>query len=107
VGHHDYCCTQTFPQFENELVEPAGADGVESGRRLVEEQDSGVQRHCPGETGAFLHAATDLGRVELLETGQPDQRELQRHDLGDLGRAELRVLAERQRDVFRERQGTP
>ena len=107
MGHHDNRRTQAFAQFQDEFVQPAGADGIESGRGFVKEQDIGIQRHGARQSGAFLHAAADLGGVELLETCQPHQRQLERDDLADLGRAEFRVFAQRQSDVFRQRHGTP
>ena len=77
---------EAVAQLEDQVVEAARADRVEPGGRLVEEQDLGVERHRAGEPGALLHAAADLGGGVVLEAREPDQRELQRGDLADLGR---------------------
>ena len=74
--------------------------GIEARRGLVEEQDVGVERHGPGQARPLLHAAADLRRVEILEAGQPDQGELERGDLPDLGRASSSVNSPRGRPTF-------
>src|SRR5208282_1659022 len=59
---------ETVAQLEYQLVKQAGADRIEAGRRLVEEQDFRIERHRTSQAGAFLHAPADLVRVEILET---------------------------------------
>src|SRR2546430_3069115 len=98
---------EAIAQLEDEVVQQLGADGVQARRRLVEEEDVGVERHGPGQAGALAHAAADLRGIELLEASQADQRELQRDELGDLRRREPRVLAERETDVLGQRQRAP
>src|SRR3546814_8472932 len=49
-------------QLRDELVEAGGADRVEAGGRLVEEQKLRVEREGAGDAGALLHAARQLGR---------------------------------------------
>ena len=85
--HDDDRGAEAVAQLEDQVVEELRADRVEPGRRLVEEQDLRIERHGAGQAGALLHAAADLGRVEVLEAREPDQRQLQRGDLADLGRA--------------------
>src|SRR5262245_48736376 len=41
---------ETVTQLEDQIVEPARADGIESGRWLVEEQDIGIERHGACDT---------------------------------------------------------
>ena len=69
---------KTRAKFEDQVVEPARADRIEAGRRLVEEEDIRIERHGARHAGALEHAAADLGRVELLEAREPDERQLQR-----------------------------
>src|SRR6266852_4614120 len=49
VGHHHHGGAEAVSQLEDEVVQEARADGVESGRRLVEEEDVRVQGHGPGQ----------------------------------------------------------
>ena len=53
---------EAVAQLEDQVVEQARADRVEAGRRLVEEQDLGIERHGARQAGALLHAAADLRR---------------------------------------------
>ena len=59
-------------------VEVGGADRVEAGGRLVEEQDLRVEGQGAGEPGALAHAAGQLGRIFVAGVDrQADQRELE------------------------------
>src|SRR5207249_11282235 len=69
---------EALAQLEDQLVEPTGADRIEPGRRLVEEQHLRVERDRACQARALLHAATDLRRVVVLEPTEPDQRQLER-----------------------------
>jgi hypothetical protein len=44
VGNHDDRCAKIRAQLENQIVEQARANRIESGRRLVEEQDVRIER---------------------------------------------------------------
>src|SRR5262245_10764674 len=88
---------EAVAQLDDQLVEPARGEGIEAGRRLVEEEHLGIERHRPCQTGPLLHAAADLCRIVVLESLEPDQRELHLRDLADLRGAKIRVLPERQR----------
>ncbi len=107
VRHHDDGGPETVAQLEDQVVEPLRADRIEAGRGLVEEQDVGIERHGARQTGALAHAAADLGRIESLEPAQPDQRQFQRHQFGDLGGAEFCVFVQRQRHVLGQRHRAP
>ena len=98
---------EAVAQLEDQVVEQARADRVEAGGRLVEEEDLGIERHGARQAGALLHAAADLRGIVVLEALQPDQRELERRHLADLGGAEVGVLAERQADVLGQRHRAP
>ena len=69
---------EAVAQLEDQVVEQARADRIEPGRRLVEEEDVGIERHGARQAGALLHAAADLGGIEVLEALEADQRQLER-----------------------------
>src|SRR5213594_80714 len=71
MGHDHHRRAEAIAQLEDEVVQQLGADGVQARRRLVEEEDVGVERHGPGQAGALAHAAADLRGIELLEASQP------------------------------------
>src|SRR6516162_2135339 len=77
VGDHDDRRAEVGAQLEDQVVEQARAYRIESGRRLVEEQNVRIERHRAREPGALLHAAAYLVGVEILEALEPDQRELE------------------------------
>ena len=68
---------EAVAQLEDQVVEPARAQGVEARRRLVEVEDLGVEGHGPGQPRALLHAPADLRGVVLLEAGEADEGELE------------------------------
>jgi hypothetical protein len=68
---------------------------------------SGIERHGARQPRALLHAAAQLRRVEVLEAGQPDQRQLEGDDLVHPGWRQAGVFGDRQRDVFGQRQRAP
>src|SRR4051812_20530270 len=86
-------------QVDDQLVEERGADRVETGVRLVEEHDLGVEDQGAGQTGPLAHAAGDLARQLVLGADQTCEVELLHDDLADLRLALLGVLAEREGDV--------
>src|SRR6185437_7135451 len=56
VGDHHDGGTKAVTQLENEVVKQARAHWIEAGRRLVEEQDIGIERDRAGEPCTLLHA---------------------------------------------------
>jgi hypothetical protein len=95
VCDDDDRCTEAVPKLQYQIVEQLGADRIQPRRGLVEEQNLRVHGHCAGEPGAFFHATRNLVRVEILETGEADERELVRADLTYFGSSQIRVLLER------------
>src|SRR5262245_26646686 len=91
VRHDHDGRVEAVAELEDQVVEKPGADRIETGRRLVEEQYLRVQRHRPGQAGALHHAPAQLRGVETLEALEPDQSELQRRDLEHLRGAQVRV----------------
>ena len=76
-----------------------GADRVEAGVRLVDEQDLGVEHQGPGQAGALAHAAGDLTGQLVLGADEADEVHLLHDDVADLGLGLLGVLAQREGDV--------
>src|SRR6266566_2149071 len=107
VRHDDDGRAEAVAKFEDEVIEEPGGYRVEPRRRLVEEDHLRVESDRPRHARSLLHAAADFGRVVLLEALQADEGELQGGDLADLGRAEVRVLLERQADVLGEGHRAP
>ena len=107
MRHHDHGGAEALAQLQNQIVQQPRADRIESRRGLIEEKDLRVQGHRPGEPGPLLHTAADLGWVVILEALETHQGELQRGHLADLRRAQVRVLFQRQADVFRQGHEAP
>ena len=86
VRDHHHRRAEAVAQLEDQIVEPPRADRIQAGRGLVEEEDVGIERYRARQAGPLTHPAADLGRIELLEAGESDQRELERDELSDRGR---------------------
>ena len=65
VGDGDGGGAHLGDQLADQVVDDAGHDRVEAGGGLVEEDDGGVGGDGAGEADALLHAARELGRVEV------------------------------------------
>src|ERR1700685_1511898 len=57
VGDHDRRHVMFGLELEDQVVNFSGADGIETGGGLVEEQNARLQRQRAGQSYAFLHAA--------------------------------------------------
>src|SRR6266851_6584965 len=88
-------------QLENEIVEQARGDGVETRRGFVEEKNFRVERNRTGDRGTLAHTPAEFARVGILRALETNQREFQRGDVPDLPRREVGELFERQTDIFR------
>jgi hypothetical protein len=95
VAHHDDRGAEAVPDLEDQVVEAARGDRIESGGWLVEEEHLRIERHGTGQGRALAHPTADLDGPERLEAAKPHQREFQRNELGDGLGAEVRVLLER------------
>ena len=80
-------------------MQESRADGVETGVRLVEQDDLGVEHESPRQAGTLLHPTRDLARELLLGPLEPHHRQLLVDDVGDLFLTLPGVLAEGERDV--------
>ena len=85
MSHHDDGRTELVAQPQQQPVEFGRRDRVESGRRLVEEEQLRIQRQRPRQTGPFGHAAREFGRHVVAESGQIDEPELLFDGPGVLG----------------------
>ncbi len=78
VRYHENREPQSLLQGCDQLVEVLRADGIEAGRRLVEEDDLRVERQRPGERDALDHAAGEFGRELVADVGlEADHLELE------------------------------
>ena len=107
MGDHDHGGAETVAKLSDQIVEQRGRHRVQSGRRFVEKQQFRIERQGPGHAGAFAHAAADFRRVVVLEPGETDERQLERHEVADVLARQIGVFAERQGDVLGEGHGTP
>src|SRR5262249_17839628 len=98
---------EAVAKLKNQFVQIAGTDWIESSRWLVEEQDVRVEREGASQSSALAHAARDLRRIVILETFQPDQRQLELRNVIDFRRGEIGVFTEWQADVLDKRHRTP
>ena len=60
VRHHHHGRTKGGPEVEDQLVEAERSHGIQTRRRLVEEQELWIERHRARERRAFLHPAAEL-----------------------------------------------
>ena len=98
---------ETVAEAQDEVVETARAERIESGTGLVEEEDFRIERHGAGDAGAFVHAAADLGGIVVLVAREADEGELIGNELADgLGR-QSGVFFQRHGDVLGKRHGGP
>ena len=63
VGDEEDGEAERLFQLQRQPVEGRRADRIETRRRLVEEQQFGIERQCAGEAGTLLHPAGKFGRV--------------------------------------------
>src|SRR5439155_25074608 len=61
VGDEHRGHAQAAVQGQHQLVQLHRADGIEPGRRLVEEQERRIERQCARDASSLLHAAGNLG----------------------------------------------
>ena len=107
VGHDHDSCAKTAAELEDQVVQPVGGDGIEAGRRLVEEQDIGIECERPRQGSALAHAAGEFGRHLVRRPGQPDQRQLEVHEHADRRRVERGEHLQGERDVLADRHRAP
>ena len=106
VGDGDRGGAHLGDELADQVVDDPGHDRVEAGGRLVEEDDGRVGGDGAGEADALLHAAGELGRVEVGGLGaEPDPAELGDRQLARLGlRPAAAGVAQAEGDVLPDRQ---
>src|SRR4051812_25299707 len=64
VGDQHHGGPEASAELEDQIVEAAGADGVQSRRGLVQEEDLRIEGDGPGDPRPLLHPARELDRKE-------------------------------------------
>ena len=86
------------------LVELGGADRIEAGGGLVEEDDVGIERERARERHALDHAAGQLGGIFAAHVGvKADHFQLGHRDLLDEPRRQIEIFADRELHVLQRR----
>ena len=68
---------------DEQLIDLASGNGIETGARFVDEKDVRVERHGTRETGPLSHAAREFGGHLVEIVVEPDFAELGASDLAD------------------------
>src|SRR5262249_25411864 len=76
VRNHNNGHSEGFFQFENEIVDSGSDDGIETGGRLIEEQNFGIHGQGACDGCSLLHSAAQLRRHVVLVAGKSDLFEL-------------------------------
>ena len=102
--HHDGQAEEVA-QCQHELIDAAGADGIQPRRGLVQKQQLRIQRECTRHRGALHHAAAERRRVQRADLGrQPRHGQFGVGDVVDQGTVQCGVFTQGQTDVFLHRQ---
>ena len=72
MGHEHHRRAERRPKRRQIVIELEAGDLVESGERLVHQEDRRPRHQGAGDRHTHLHAAGELARIGLGETGQPD-----------------------------------
>src|SRR5204862_2172801 len=73
VSNKDDGFARALPDAQELGLHETARLGVEGAKRLVHQQDAGVDRQRAGDRSALLHAARELRRIAVLKPGKPDQ----------------------------------
>ena len=107
VADNDDRGAKTVTKIDDQVVEPARGDRVQSGGRLVEEQDVGIERQRARQARPLAHAAAEFGGQLLDRMLHADQAELEHHQAADCGVVEAGEHLHRQGDVHADRHRAP
>ena len=100
VSHDDDGDAEVAAERDDEFVELDRGDRVESGGRLVEEQQIGLEHHGARNAGALLHAARDLAGQMVGERPEADEIELRLNEIPHGRAAYRRPPGQREREVL-------
>src|SRR5262249_24226458 len=107
MGNNDDRGTEAVPEPQNQVVQSPGSQRIESSGRLVKKQQGRVEGHGSGQAGPLPHAAADLCRIKFFKSFEPDERKLERNNLGNFFSREPAVLLQRQGHIFRKGESAP
>ncbi len=100
VRDHDDAHLEGGFEFKNKMIDADGDYWIQTGGRLVAEQNFRIHGQCSGQGGAFAHAAGQLGRQMVEKSGKPHQFQFHAgHDLDGRG-IQRRVFTQRQSHIF-------
>ena len=104
MRHDDGRRREPLVQVDDEPVDRHRRHGIEARRRLVVEEDLGLERDGAGQGDALLHAARERGGKQALHVAsEVDEPEHLRDAGRDLLLRPGRVLAQREGDVLEDR----
>src|SRR6266496_2915814 len=104
VGDDDDGDAEAPVQLRDQRVDATRDERIEVGGRLVEKQDSRIEREGARERRALDHSARKLGRkLDARVRLEPGELELHRRNPFLIFRWKLRMLAQRQHDVLGDR----
>jgi len=100
VGHNDYGDAQVAAERQDELIEFDCRDRVETGGRLVEKEEIGLEYQGARNAGTLFHAARYFARQMLGKRAQPDKVKLGLHKLPRDGAPNWGPRRQRKRKVL-------
>src|SRR5260370_1453023 len=100
MGDHDDGHVKCLFEFENKLIHAGSNNRIQSRGRLVEKKNLRIHGQRASHRGALLHAAAQLRRHVVLESGQTYLIQFQPQDDFDGRLFQRGVLAQRQSHVF-------
>ena len=105
MGYHENGEPQSTLQGSDQIVEFAGADGIEAGCRLVQKHDRRIERQRTRQRHALDHAAGQFRRhfVQRFRR-QSDHFQLGGCDLVEQARRQVEIFAHRELHVLAHRQ---
>ena len=105
MRNHDNGQAEQVAQFAYQFIDFAGTLGIEPGSWFVEKKQFGVERQGAGKGSPFQHAATEFGRILCADLWrQAGHRQLPVGNLIDQPVAKVGMFAQRQADIFLDRQ---
>ncbi len=105
VGDGDRGRAELLHAIDDQPVDDRAHDGVEAGRRLVEEDDVGLGGDGAGQADALLHAARELGRGKVADRrGEADLGQHLGRLVARLGPGDAVLRQQLEADVLPDRQ---
>ncbi|MNE02026.1 hypothetical protein D3C80_944870 [compost metagenome] len=106
MGDHEDRQIQIVRQVADQLVEGGGADGIQPRRRLVQEDQLGVQRQGAGQADALAHPPRQFRRLQIERLGlQSDHGDLHLGQFADHIARQVGVFDQGRCDIVQHGQG--